>query len=596
MLHTIPPRPASRSSKSKILSYVLSQLASVHLGPSYDCASLSAPASLFTRAESADAPDALSRAHAARARLQADAQASGLVRLGNALLRAAGGANALPDSVARRALLAAVANALLAGQSCASQPDALALGLAKDEERNAAHEDEVRSLVPLTAPSSTTIYTDEHEAAPAATSSATTAPPQASTSSGRPSRSTSTIARSLLDMKFGNTADGDDDAADVKPAPLTLDAIDEQQQDAGKKDGPVAAPHMDYRIVRGQAMRSRARQIYKDGVASLTASQWCKRHRVHACVLCVPREEGRAGFGIKNEDDVEMDTATSATATTTTQQQRDELLVERTRESSRRHLPGQGLSFSPSPAGVERGTTAQNSSALVSLVGDFLAFSAALLHDRRARTTEIRGALASGAQPSSAYVRALERQARDVPVHVAEPWYALLHLLLVNAALDGYLVHGWRGTDAIETLFGVGCGVWEGRGWDTRPARPPSTSQPSHDDQGDVEMSDDSCSTCSFSSSSADSSSSGDLSSDDEPAQPYTPPSLAADDAFFGMRPRSTAAKTARLLDAARELFQANGVAQAEYERTMRDRKYEVRGVCSCLLMGAPTDRTCCSS
>lgn len=37
-------------------------------------------------------------------------------------------------------------------------------------------------------------------------------------------------------------------------------------------------------------------------------------------------------------------------------------------------------------------------------------------------------------------------------------WYTLLADLLTRAALQGYLVQGWRGTDAVEVLLGVGVG------------------------------------------------------------------------------------------------------------------------------------------
>jgi len=40
-------------------------------------------------------------------------------------------------------------------------------------------------------------------------------------------------------------------------------------------------------------------------------------------------------------------------------------------------------------------------------------------------------------------------------------WYALLTGLITRAVLEGYLIKGWRGTTAVEILFGIGLGVQE---------------------------------------------------------------------------------------------------------------------------------------
>ncbi|KAG8937235.1 hypothetical protein FRC02_000004 [Tulasnella sp. 418] len=48
--------------------------------------------------------------------------------------------------------------------------------------------------------------------------------------------------------------------------------------------------------------------------------------------------------------------------------------------------------------------------------------------------------------------------AKAVPARPSRAWYALLAGLLTRASLQGYLVKGWRGTDPVEILLGVGLG------------------------------------------------------------------------------------------------------------------------------------------
>ncbi|KAG8762348.1 hypothetical protein FRC20_008641, partial [Serendipita sp. 405] len=44
----------------------------------------------------------------------------------------------------------------------------------------------------------------------------------------------------------------------------------------------------------------------------------------------------------------------------------------------------------------------------------------------------------------------------EVVVQPTKAWYALLASLLTHIALEGYLCHGWKGTEELETLFGIG--------------------------------------------------------------------------------------------------------------------------------------------
>ncbi|EJU05057.1 hypothetical protein DACRYDRAFT_63411 [Dacryopinax primogenitus] len=43
-----------------------------------------------------------------------------------------------------------------------------------------------------------------------------------------------------------------------------------------------------------------------------------------------------------------------------------------------------------------------------------------------------------------------------VPARPSRAWYALLCTLCTRACLEGYLARGWRGTEGVETLFGLG--------------------------------------------------------------------------------------------------------------------------------------------
>ncbi|KZP00403.1 hypothetical protein CALVIDRAFT_560382 [Calocera viscosa TUFC12733] len=43
-----------------------------------------------------------------------------------------------------------------------------------------------------------------------------------------------------------------------------------------------------------------------------------------------------------------------------------------------------------------------------------------------------------------------------LPARPSRAWYALLCTLCTRACLEGYLARGWRGTEGVETLFGVG--------------------------------------------------------------------------------------------------------------------------------------------
>jgi hypothetical protein len=54
-------------------------------------------------------------------------------------------------------------------------------------------------------------------------------------------------------------------------------------------------------------------------------------------------------------------------------------------------------------------------------------------------------------------------EAEDGPVQPTREWYALLAGLLTRALLEGYMLRGWKGTQAAEILFSVGLANDEGK-------------------------------------------------------------------------------------------------------------------------------------
>ncbi|KAK4704741.1 hypothetical protein P7C70_g1456, partial [Phenoliferia sp. Uapishka_3] len=452
VLHSIPPRAPSRSSRSNILSYTL-HLATASRLAAY--AAITSSSSLYS----------LSPEDAA-----IDEKASGLFKLGTSLLRSNRREGPLPTSVERRVALAALTEEFL----CNPEPATAVVKLVQKDVRSSKEIASIKALEHLTSPESTTLY-------PAGV--------LASSSSTR-SGATSSIAQSLIDMKFGSGADD--------PAPANFEET--KASGSGRESETVfgapsgrsqltAAPHMDYRIVRGQAMRNRAKEIYGTSILPSTSSVWCRRHRVASCEHC----------------------SISITTIPTS--------------SSRRRVPGQGLERCLSPK-----------KPLSEVIPSFLAFSASLLTDLRERA-------------SSAESEGLEyvSMASDpVLINVTASWYSLLHSLLIQACLEGYLVDGWTDTAAIETLFGCGCGVWEGRGWASRVAQS-AHSVIAKSNAGDAM----------------------DVDSDDSDDDDNEEEELAA----------GREKDRISLVEAAMSLFGTRDVAQADFERSMRDRTHEFLNV-----------------
>lgn len=363
-----------------------------------------------------------------------------------------------------------------------SNPDAATavVKLSQADVRSSKEVASIKVLQSLTSPESTTLYPVGVLAA------------SSSTRGG----STGSIAQSLIDMKFGSAADD--------PAPAPFDE-DKPQTSSGREHETVfgasssrsqltAAPHMDYRIVRGQAMRNRAKEIYTTSILPTTASVWCRRHRLASCETCG------------------TSTGTSTPAA----------------RPSKRTVPGQGLE---SLSGSKK--------PLAEIIPAFLDFSASLLKDLRERASKTD---TEGLE----YISVADD---PVSINVTASWYSLLHSLLIQACLEGYLVDGWTGTSAIEILFGCGCGVWEGRGWASRVAQSHVADAPSTKAKGDDDRDD-----------------AMDVDSDDS----YESDS-EEDEALVGREKDRDA-----LLEAAMALFGTRDVAQADFERSMRDRTHEV--------------------
>lgn len=610
VFQTIPPRAPSRSSRSTILSYTLhlatSTRLSTYLAPNGARDLLHQAESLSTYkhkcAEASD-DDVGAVVDLDPDFVESELKAQGMWKLGASLLRAAAAAqkqqqgidgavesSGLPPMVERRVALAALTENLLVTPEpdlveVGHQPsdggdhlvDALTNAENLTDQKSSGELDAICALKPLTSPDTTTLYntsstfnagssSSASASAASATGSSSLSPTAIFSSSARGSGSNpSSIAQSLINMKFGGveeeamttlatnetgtTAMSLDDDKDKKPsnaagppsreaetvfASSHLDPASTSTTTTTTQS--MTAPHMDYRIVRGQAMRSRARAIYATSILSPSApsststatARWCRRHRVLRCCVC------RA-------------------------------IVDADSKIDRRtlNIPGQGLRDAVSPttnatlpkrvlAQGGPGRTGRNKKTLAELVPDFLDLSAQLMKDQRERSTSSNDAT-TGVESTNA--------ATEWTVTATASWYALLHAFLIQATLEGYLVEGWTGTGGIETLLGVGCGVWEGRGWDTRrdgvaverEAEGGEKDKPEEVDEGNrSEQSDDSSS----------SSSSGD-DDDDEDEE--------AEAAFERERAKD------KLVAAAQALFGSRNVAQADFERSMRDRTHEVR-------------------
>ncbi|BGP19503.1 hypothetical protein JCM10213_006323 [Rhodosporidiobolus nylandii] len=527
VLQSIPPRAPSRSSRSNILSYTLHLATSSRLS-SYSSASGSR--SLLYLAE-AELPAHDAAVKVDDAWFDAEQKTQGLWKLGANLLQSARAGSeqdtpALPPSVELRVHLAGLVEDLLlspAAERAVTKIDA-------ESTQSSADVDELVALKPLTARDPTMLY---H------TTSASSGGVGGDASSSRPR--VNSVAQSLIDLKFGGKADPAEQLSpsfpDDKPladSPLSLDA-------AGvSSSSSASAPHLDYRIVLSQSMRTRARTIFAASPLPALTISYCRSHRVPACSVC------------------------AAICTAASEREGDHAARRRT------NTPGSGLRLVPGSNGSGAGAKKP----LVALIPAFLELSAALLRDVKDRANrplqlgsgnddvdELLSSVlftesSSPAAPVQMSLKGKERatEAEDqkeqhatVEMQVTAEWYDLLTLLLMQACLEGYLVDGWTGTDGAETLFGVGCGVWEGRGWSTSSSAfvAPADRRSSVSHEGE---------------------------SDDEDEDEYEERRRIEEKQ---KKERSAAV----LVEAARALFGSRDVAQADYERGMRDRTHEFLNV-----------------
>lgn len=641
VFQTIPPRAPSRSSRSTILSYTLHLATSARLA-AYTAPN--GARDLLQQAESSGTRRSPSNVDVDLDFLETELKAQGMWKLGAALLKSSNrGAIAgisdsthsamdgtptalLPPAVERRAALASLIENLLvdasagvpgeasdnggrtgsgAGEDLASPSQAKVVIVASDQL------DSINALKPLTSPDTTTLYhstTTSTTPLPAAldgkgtgsasdiTKTGTAGEHRGSTSNTVASGSgvhaglagRASIAQSLIDLKFGggggsaaeSGAAPKGDGADRDTTSMSLDKDVKPSREAETVFGAVSSsagvgrvdsdpataasgglhttPHMDYRIVRGQAMRSRARTIYAQSVlvpegstSSNTASAWCRRHRVVSCSVC------RA-------------------------------VAQLSRKLDRRtlNLPGQGLreemsrGGAPGRGGMQDGKKLR----LVELVPDFLDLSAELLRDQHEKIIAANGAGVKHESDRDDSVSATTTMMNAGTEWTPTPgpaWYALLHSLVIQAVLEGYLVDGWTGTGGLETLLGVGCGVWEGRGWDTRmiveereelervAAAVEAGRKGKSDQRGGQDGAGQGANVVQKEENEDDDEQSDDDEEDDEEEDDD-------DDDVEAERARERHEAKRKLIDAARALFGSRDAAQAEFELSMRDRTHEV--------------------
>lgn len=245
-------------------------------------------------------------------------------------------------------------------------------------------------------------------------------------------------------------------------------------------------------------MRSRAKDIFSESILPTSSTIWCRRHRVNSCTVCalsttMDAEAGKKAGGRR----------------------------------SKREFAGQALGM-----GGDEGKS------LAATVPDFIVFTSNLLKDARER--------AAGNDPAHMGYT-LSSSAKDSSsINVTAAWYSLLHSFVTQACLEGYLVDGWVGTSGIEVLFGLGCGVWEGRGWSSRVAPSNGSVSSERPKKEDVEM---------------DGESSESESEDEDEGE--------------SMRE----ALSGTLIEAAQILFGSRDLAQADFEKSMRDRIHEFLNV-----------------
>ncbi|GAA5859679.1 hypothetical protein JCM5353_001467, partial [Sporobolomyces roseus] len=433
-------------------------------------------------------------------------------KLGINLLHSSRREGPLPPSVERRVVLACLAEELLlspTGDRAMSKIDEESVHPSSDVA-------ELTVLRPLTSPDTTTLYlsTSAHAA-----------------NSRSPRDRSHSVAQSLIDMKFGGKP------SDLESPPLSstdksLDVessssvpggsvFDSSQTPTASTSELTATPHMDYRIVLSQSMRTRAKSIFATSPLPALTTSFCRRHRVATCTVCITL--------ITESSERVSDHA----------------------QHRRRNIPGAGLRSTVSDGG-DGGTK----KALVSLVPAFLKLSADLIADSKDAAR-----IGSTSKEGESLEKGKGKETEtSVEIHVTSIWYNLLTSLLTQACLEGYLVDGWTGTEGIETLFGVGCGVWEGRGWSmaTRAAPKAGTSPRKSSIAGKEDT--------------AHRTSEGNELDSDEDSE-------EEEENEEEIKAREREKQTMELVDAAHTLFGSRDVAQADYERGMRDRIHEFLNV-----------------
>ncbi|MBZ6370502.1 MAG: hypothetical protein LBE44_00945 [Microbacterium hominis] len=561
MLQSIPPRAPSRSSRANILSYTLHLATSSRL-TSYSSGSGSRQLLQLAELER-DTQDTF---EIDEAWFDAEQKTQGLWKLGANLLRSNRREGSLPVSVLRRVELAELAEEALLSPTA----DRAITKIDSESVQASAQVEELVALKTLTAPDPTTLY---H------TTSASSTGLESEPSTGRPR--VCSVAQSLIDLKFGGKSDPSEatsplfeDGKPLSASPLDGPPPAPDASASAAVAGPSSTPHMDYRIVLSQSMRTRARSIFATSPLPSLPASYCRRHRVRSCGVC---HALIAAASERESDHASM---------------------------RRKNIPGSGLRVGDlhvEAASSSGGVGIGAKKPLAQLIPEFLKLSAALLQDvkdaanNRATSmdgsgdagpdafheailadlarTEDRGAGAStfatqqqkGKAPTEGRSAAASASASastsgtatptEVAIQVTAAWYDLLTGLLVQACLEGYLVDGWTGTEGVETLFGLGCGVWEGRGWSaaaalaSRPAAPISRSETSRPSR-------------TVSNAASDSEEDDD---DDD----------AIDEATSMQRKKDQEA--ALLVGAGQALFGSRDVAQADYELNMRDRTQEVR-------------------
>ncbi|GAA5868529.1 hypothetical protein JCM3774_005418 [Rhodotorula dairenensis] len=564
LLQSIPPRAPSRSSRANILSYTLHLATSSRL-TSYSSGSGSRQLLQLAELER-DTQDTF---EIDEAWFDAEQKTQGLWKLGANLLRSSRREGVLPASVLRRVELAELAEETLLSPAA----DRAVTKIDAESVQPSAHVEELVTLKALTAPDPTTLY---H------TTSASTTGLEGEPSTGRPR--VCSVAQSLIDLKFGGQADPAEATSPVLDGikPLSASPRDGAEADAPGASGsgssaaaavagPSSTPHMDYRIVLSQSMRARARSIFATSPLPALPASYCRRHRVRSCGVC------------------------HALIAAASDRQSDHASMRR------KNIPGAGLRAGDLQVqvGASGGAGVGAKKPLAQLIPEFLKLSAALLRDvKEAANRRPTSAAGPNKQDQDAFHEAIladltrmedhrvgggvfttqQQQAGktateglsasasssgiatplEVVIQVTAAWYDLLTGLLVQACLEGYLVDGWTGTEGVETLFGLGCGVWEGRGWSATAAFAARQAAP-------VPRSETSRPSRTVSNAASDDSE-GDDDDDD-----------AIDEATALQRKKDHEA--ALLVEAGQALFGSRDIAQADYERNMRDRTQEFLNV-----------------